>query len=66
MEEAEIEIAKVAVGGIRYEDIYLLMQSGVNGLAVSGAIAMAKDMAEETHRFLEALSKYQPKASDAV
>ncbi len=66
MEEAEIEIAKVAVGGIRYEDIDLLMQSGVNGLAVSGAIAMAKDMAEETHRFLEALSKYQPKASDAV
>ncbi len=66
MEEKEIEIARVAVGGITYEDVVPLMKSGVNGIAVSGAIAFADDMVEETKRFLKALSPFEPKASDAI
>ena len=66
MEEQQIEIARVAVGGIKLDDVDALMQAGVNGVAVSGAIAFAEDMEKETRRFLEKLSPYQPSASDAV
>lgn len=49
----------VAVGGIRLDDVEALMATGVNGLAVSGAIAYAKDIAKETERFLDALKQFE-------
>lgn len=52
MDEAGIEIARVAVGGIKSDDIGALRQAGVNGVAVSGAIAFADDMAEATRRII--------------
>lgn len=57
MEEMEIEIARVAVGGITLKDVEPLMEAGVNGLAVSGAIAFADDIKAETEKFIAALDE---------
>ncbi len=53
METKEINIPRVAVGGIKLEDIEPLLRAGVNGFAVSGAIAFASDIAGETRKFIE-------------
>lgn len=53
MEKREINIPRVAIGGIRIEDVKPLLDAGVNGIAVSGAIAFAPDMVEATRRFIE-------------
>lgn len=58
MEQLEINISHVAVGGIRKEDVTELMEAGCNGIAVSGAIAFAKDIAKETGEFLELLKPF--------
>lgn len=54
MDSQEINIAHVAVGGIKFDDVDALLKAGVNGLAVSGAIANAQDMVEATKRFIAA------------
>lgn len=59
MEENEINIPRVAIGGIRVEDVESLMKSGVNGIAVSGAIANAPDIREATNAFLKALEPFE-------
>lgn len=56
--EAGIQLSVFAIGGIRLEDVALLMDTGVDGLAVSGAIAGAPDPAEATRRFLEEINNY--------
>ena len=56
MDEKGIEIARVAVGGICSDDILPLMECGVNGVAVSGAIANAKDMAAATSELVRLLN----------
>lgn len=53
--ESGIEKAIVAVGGIKLEDVTPLLEAGVNGIAVSGAIANADDVAEATRKFLALL-----------
>lgn len=58
MEQLEINISHVAVGGIRKGDVTELMEAGCNGIAVSGAIAFAKDIAKETGEFLELLKPF--------
>ena len=55
MQTAEINIACVAVGGIRTEDVQPLLEAGCNGLAISGAIAFADDMAQATRNFIAML-----------
>lgn len=62
MRQQEINIATVAVGGIRPEDVVPLMETGVNGLAVSGAIAFAPDIKASTEEFLRLLEPYEKKA----
>lgn len=57
MAENKIDIAHVAVGGIRHDDVLPLIEAGVNGIAVSGAIAFADDIVKETERFMELLPK---------
>ncbi len=55
MTAKDITLPTVAVGGIRLEDVEPLMtEGGVNGVAVSGAIAFADDIAAETARFVDA------------
>ncbi|MDE6010183.1 MAG: thiamine phosphate synthase [Muribaculaceae bacterium] len=51
MNKAEINIAHVAVGGVKLEDVQQLLASGCDGIAVSDAIASAPDMADATRRF---------------
>lgn len=58
MVENEIEIAHVAIGGIRKEDVVPLMETGINGIAVSGAIAFASDIKKETEEFMRLLKPF--------
>ena len=52
MEEQEINLPVVAIGGITCEDIPALLQTGVNGIALSGTILRAEDPVAETARIL--------------
>lgn len=58
MEQLEINISHVAVGGIKKEDVTALMEAGCNGIAVSGAIAFADDIAKATGEFLNLLKPF--------
>ena len=55
MEKNEINKAHVAVGGIKLDDVLPLIEAGVNGIAVSGAIAFADDIVKATQDFLKLL-----------
>lgn len=55
MENNNILIPHVAVGGITIEDVLPLLESGVNGIAVSSAIANAEDIVKATKNFLDLL-----------
>lgn len=55
MKREGIEIAHVAVGGIKKEDVAELLAVGCNGIAVSGAIAFADDMVKATREFIDLL-----------
>jgi len=52
MKEAGINLPIVAIGGITREDIPAILQTGVTGVALSGAILRADNPAEETRRIL--------------
>ena len=53
MKEAGINLPIVAIGGITFEDIPAIMQTGVSGIALSGSILRADDPIEETKRIVE-------------
>lgn len=55
MKAAGINLPIVAIGGITYDDIPAIMQTGVTGIALSGTILRADNSADETHRILEAI-----------
>ena len=57
MEEKQILIPHVAVGGITTEDVLPLLEAGVNGIAVSQAIAFADNIEEATRKFVNLLPK---------
>lgn len=50
-----IEIPCVAVGGIKIEDVKPLLAVGVNGIAISGAIANSTDIKEAVKTFIKEL-----------
>ena len=50
MEEAGLHIPVVAIGGITTEDIPALMQTGIAGIALSGAILRADNPIEEIRK----------------
>ena len=56
--EAGYKIPIFAIGGICLEDVTPLMETGITGIAVSGAIIHAEDPVEETHRFINEINKY--------
>lgn len=62
MEEMEMEMGRVAVGGIRLEDVAPLMEAGANAVAVSGAIAKATDIKKATEEFLNVLKPFMKNA----
>ncbi|RHJ91377.1 thiamine phosphate synthase [Parabacteroides bouchesdurhonensis] len=55
--EAGYQIPVVAIGGICLEDVVPLLETGVTGIAVSGAIVNAADPMEETRKFLAEIKK---------
>lgn len=55
MEQNNILIPHVAVGGITLDDVLPLLEAGVNGIAVSSAIADADDIVKATKDFLKVL-----------
>lgn len=55
MEQQEVNIPRVAIGGIKYEDVDALVKAGINGIAVGKAISDAKDLVAETRKFIKAL-----------
>lgn len=57
--DAGMEIPIVAVGGITLDDVESLMQTGINGIAVSGAIINAEDPMLYTSSIMEKLMGIQ-------
>lgn len=55
MKENRLRIPIVAIGGITYEDIPAIMETGVQGIALSGTILNADNPVEETRRILHAI-----------
>lgn len=55
MKELGINLPIVAIGGITVEDIPAVMGTGVNGIALSGAILGAPDPVEMTARIIETI-----------
>lgn len=53
--ESSINIPIVAIGGICYDDINDIMDTGINGIAVSGSLINAENMTEETKRMISLL-----------
>lgn len=53
---AGMDIPVTAIGGITLEDIPAIMATGVNGVAMSGAIINAPDPVEYTAKVIEALN----------
>ena len=52
LEEADINLPVVAIGGITNEDIPGILRTGVNGIALSGTILRAENPVEETRKIL--------------
>lgn len=52
-----IELPIVAIGGITLDDVEPIMQTGVNGIAMSGAIINAPDPVEYTRMVIDKLNK---------
>lgn len=52
MKEIGINLPIVAIGGIAFEDIPAIMQTGVSGIALSGSILRADDPIAETRRII--------------
>lgn len=57
MAENSIKIPVVAIGGITYEDIRPLMETGLNGVAVSGGIISTADPVKETEKITRLLKE---------
>ncbi len=53
MEAKGINLPIVAIGGITCEDIPALMQTGIDGIAISGAVLNAADPVAEMKRMIE-------------
>ena len=53
MRASGIDLPVVAIGGITCQDIPAIMQTGVNGIALSGTILQAENPVEETRRILK-------------
>jgi len=53
--ESSINLPIVAIGGICYDDINDIMDTGISGIAVSGSLIKAKNMTEETRKMISLL-----------
>lgn len=53
METSDIHLPVVAIGGITFADIPAILQTGVNGIAISGTVLRAKNPIEEMKRIMK-------------
>lgn len=56
--EAGIHLPIFAIGGIELKDVKPLLQTGIDGIAVSGSILQDADPVEMTKRFLQAIKEH--------
>lgn len=59
MRQTSVNKPAVAVGGITEEDVYDLLDAGLWGVAVSGAIAHTGDPEASTCRFIKIINEFQ-------
>lgn len=59
MARAGIQLPVVAIGGITEEDVPQVMACGVNGIALSGAISRAGEIAAATARFTKLVAAHR-------
>lgn len=59
MRRLGIRLPIVAIGGIEYDDIEALMQTGIDGIALSGSILRADDPVAQMRSMLSALRRYE-------
>ncbi len=57
MKDAGITLPLVAIGGITAEDIPAILETGVDGIAVSGTVLRAEDPAAEMAKLIELTKK---------
>lgn len=65
MQNLEINIAHVATGGLKKDDVIALLEAGANGIAVSEAIALSNDIETETKEFLKILKPFEKYTDEA-
>lgn len=53
MRQNNISLPIVAIGGIAFEDIPAILQTGITGIALSGSVLRADDPIAEMHRIVE-------------
>ncbi|MBD5212914.1 MAG: thiamine phosphate synthase [Bacteroidales bacterium] len=58
MDRLEMETPRVAAGNILTDDVDAIMNTGVNGIAVSKAIADSRNIVDETRKFIKLLEPY--------
>lgn len=61
MQEASIRLPIIAIGGITKEDIFPLMQTGIKGIALSGAVLRAKNPIEEMRTIIKQMQTFNKK-----
>jgi thiamine-phosphate pyrophosphorylase len=60
------QIPMIAIGGIKLEDVELLMQIGVYGVAVSSTINREEDKSEATSNFITSLREILLRNNEAI
>ena len=58
-DEAGYNVPMIAIGGIVYEDIEPIMEIGISGIALSGAILNADSPQREKNRVVKIIDKYK-------
>lgn len=66
MEDNDMELARVAAGGVAYDDIAPLMEAGCNGVAMSQSLLKASDIDAETKKAIALLKKYEKEELDKI
>ena len=59
MRQLEVTKPAVAIGGIRLTDVYDLLDAGLWGVAVSGAIADSGDIKGSTEKFMKIINGFE-------
>lgn len=57
MREEEINLPIVAIGGITYDDLSPILETGVSGIAISGSILRAESPIDEMRKYVDTIFK---------